>query len=88
MARARWNADIGGDSTGQTRTGEERESTFRIARSGSRSMQTVPASVGSFTRDDPRVITALEAYLEALRAGRPWSRDEFLARHAEIAERL
>jgi serine/threonine protein kinase len=39
-------------------------------------------------RNDPRVVAALEAYLEALRAGRPWSRDEFLAQHAEIAEAL
>src|SRR4029077_9268309 len=30
----------------------------------------------------------LEAYLEDLQAGRPLSRDEFLARHAEIAEAL
>ena len=34
------------------------------------------------------MIAALEAYLEALRAGHPWSRDEFLARHSEIAEAL
>ena len=39
-------------------------------------------------RDDPRMVAALEAYLEALRVGRPWSRDEFLAQHAEIAEAL
>jgi tetratricopeptide (TPR) repeat protein len=39
-------------------------------------------------RDDPRVITALEAYLEDLCAGRPCSREEFLAHHAEIAEAL
>jgi serine/threonine protein kinase/Tfp pilus assembly protein PilF len=39
-------------------------------------------------QDDPRVIVALEAYLEAMRAGRPWSRDEFLSRHAEISEAL
>jgi serine/threonine protein kinase len=39
-------------------------------------------------RDDPRVIAALEAYLERLRAGRPLSRDEFLSQHAEIAEAL
>jgi serine/threonine protein kinase len=34
------------------------------------------------------VIAALEVYLEDLRAGRPWSRVEFLARHAEIADAL
>ncbi len=45
-------------------------------------------SLGGDTPDDPRVIAALEAYLEDLQAGRPLSRDEFLARHAEIAEAL
>ncbi len=45
-------------------------------------------SLGALARGDSRVITALEAYLEALRAGRPWSRGEFLARHAEIADAL
>jgi serine/threonine protein kinase len=34
------------------------------------------------------VIAALEEYLEALRSGRPWSREEFLAGHSEIAEAL
>jgi serine/threonine protein kinase len=34
------------------------------------------------------MIAALEDYMEALRQGRPWPRDEFLARHAEIAEEL
>ncbi len=38
--------------------------------------------------DDGRVIAALEAYLEGQRAGRPWSRDEFLARYADIADVL
>ena len=45
-------------------------------------------SLGALARGDSRVITALEVYLEALRAGRPWSRGEFLARHAEIADAL
>ena len=39
-------------------------------------------------RNDPRMVAALEAYLEALRGGQPGSRDEFLARHAEIAEAM
>ena len=64
------------------------ERTPGVAENGSRSVQTVPASVGSFTRDDPRVVAALEGYLEALRAGRPWPRDEFLACHSEIAATL
>jgi tetratricopeptide (TPR) repeat protein/predicted Ser/Thr protein kinase len=34
------------------------------------------------------LVAALEAYMEALRAGRPWSRDAFLAQHAEIAGEL
>jgi serine/threonine protein kinase len=34
------------------------------------------------------VVAALETYLEAGRTGRPWPREEFLARHAEIAEAL
>jgi len=38
--------------------------------------------------DDPRVIAALEGYLKDLGAGRAWSQDEFLARHAEIADAL
>jgi serine/threonine protein kinase/Flp pilus assembly protein TadD len=45
-------------------------------------------SRASFPRDDPRVVAALEAYLEALRCGRGWSRDEFLAQHFEISEVL
>ncbi len=48
----------------------------------------VGGSLGSFTRDDPRVIAALDGYLEDLRAGRIWSKDEFLAQHADIAEAL
>ncbi|MFI5454631.1 MAG: protein kinase [Isosphaerales bacterium] len=53
-----------------------------------KSLVSLSLSLGGFTRDDPRVIAALEVYLEDLRAGRPWSRDEFLARHAEIADAL
>ena len=47
-----------------------------------------PVSVGGFMGDDPRVIAALEGYIEDLRNGRPPSQDEFLARHAEIADAL
>src|SRR5262245_45158618 len=35
--------------------------------------------------DDPRVVAALEEYMEALEEGRKPSREVFLARHAEIA---
>ena len=52
------------------------------------SLLSLSFSLGRDTPEDPRVIAALEAYLEDLQAGRPWSRDEFLARHAEIAEAL
>ena len=45
-------------------------------------------SLDALAQGDSRVITALEAYLEALRAGHPWSRVDFLARHAEIADAL
>ena len=45
-------------------------------------------SVGGVAKDDPRVIAALEVYLEAHRAGHPWSREDFLARHPEIAAEL
>ena len=45
-------------------------------------------SLGSAVGDDPRVIAALEEYLEGVRVGAPWSRDDFLAQHAEIADVL
>src|SRR5262249_30753546 len=38
--------------------------------------------------DDSRVLRAVEEYLAALEAGRPPGRDEFLARHAAVADRL
>jgi hypothetical protein len=38
--------------------------------------------------DDPRMITALEEYLAALEGGRQLDREEFLARHREIAAAL
>jgi eukaryotic-like serine/threonine-protein kinase len=46
------------------------------------------SSVENLVGDDPRVIAALEAYLEAIRTGRPCPRDEFLARNASIADVL
>ena len=39
-------------------------------------------------QNDPRIVAALEEYLEALRVGRPCSRDEFLTQHAEVSEAL
>jgi serine/threonine protein kinase len=42
----------------------------------------------SAAQDNPRVVAALESYLEALRNGRGWSREEFLAKHFEISEVL
>ena len=46
------------------------------------------ATLGNFARDNPRVIAALDGYLEDLRAGRPLSKEDFLARHADIADDL
>jgi serine/threonine protein kinase len=43
------------------------------------------SSDGIVSPDDPRIIAALETYLESLREGRPCSRSEFLARHADIS---
>ena len=48
------------------------------ARIGRDSLLSLSLSVGGFARDDPRVVSALEECLEALHAGRPWSRDDFL----------
>ena len=52
------------------------------------SLPSLPVSGGCLTGDDPRLIAALEGYLEELCAGRPRSQDEFLARHADIADAL
>ena len=38
--------------------------------------------------DDPRVIEALDEYLAALEIGQKPDRQEFLARHAEVADAL
>ncbi len=54
-----------------------------------RSLFLSPSSVsGGSAIDDARVIAALETYLEAMRAGHPWSREAFLAEHSEIAVAL
>ena len=65
-----------------------REDSREPAQIEAKSLLSRSISLGEDTPDDPRVIAALEAYLEDLEAGRPLSRDEFLARHAEIAEPL
>ena len=46
------------------------------------------SSSGPAGLPDARMVAALEAYMDALRAGRPLSREEFLSGHAEIAEEL
>ena len=61
---------------------------FEPSRLGSGLLLGSSTAAGRFARDEPRVIAALETYLEAIRAGHPWSRDEFLAEHSEIAEAL
>jgi eukaryotic-like serine/threonine-protein kinase len=52
------------------------------------SLLSVSLSLGGLVRDDPRVVSALEEYLEALSAGRPISRGDFLLQHSEIADAL
>jgi eukaryotic-like serine/threonine-protein kinase len=59
-----------------------------LARAENGSLSSFSATLGSFTRDNPRVIAALDVYLEELRAGHPLSKEEFLARHADIADEL
>lgn len=52
------------------------------------SLLSLSLSLGGLVRDDPRVISALEEYLEALSAGRPISHVDFLVQHTEIADAL
>src|SRR5262245_19427868 len=47
-----------------------------------------PPSLSPSGPDDPRVIRALEEYLAALEAGHRPDRQEFLSRHAAIAQVL
>ncbi len=42
-------------------------------------------SPAAASADDPRVVRALEEYIAAMEAGSPPPRDEFLARHADVA---
>jgi len=65
-----------------------RGNSLEPAQTEAKSLLSLSLSLGGFTRDDPRVIAALEVYLEDLRAGHPRSRDEFLAQHVEIADVL
>jgi serine/threonine protein kinase/Tfp pilus assembly protein PilF len=46
------------------------------------------AGAPSLAQEDPRVTKALEEYLAALEAGRPPNRQDFLARHGDIAAAL
>ena len=52
------------------------------------SLSALSAAFGGFAANDPRVVAALEEYLEALRAGRPCAKAAFLAGHADIADEL
>src|SRR5262245_29630852 len=49
-----------------------------------------PDQTGDFSTvlEDPRLIAALEEYLASLEAGQPVDRQEFLARHGDVAEVL
>ena len=60
----------------------------RVSQAATRRGSALASSIEDFTDDDSRVIAALEAYLDALRAGEPCSREEFLFRNAEIADAL
>jgi serine/threonine protein kinase/Tfp pilus assembly protein PilF len=97
----KWDTGTSSPSSGsgnvKTKTDPKHKIRAHGAASGGESEPTGPESgltlssstaAGGFVRDDPRVITALEGYLEAIRAGHPWSREEFLAGHSEIAEAL
>ena len=75
---------IGRESTSIPANGESLDP----AQIGRGSLLSLSLSLSGFARDDPRVVTALEEYLDALRAGHPWSRDDFLAQHSEIAGAL
>src|SRR5262245_51229657 len=46
------------------------------------------ATAPGIARDDPRVIAALEDYMDASDAGRRPDRDQFLSRHGDIAQTL
>ncbi len=91
-----WSAPSGTvNATGKSKLiGREPESisaskqSFNSVQIGRDSLLALSLSAGGLARDDPRVVTALEEYLEALHAGHPWSRDDFLAQHSEIADAL
>src|SRR4051794_36976973 len=90
---ARMNANDGlGKGPAPNGSGEGRDGAHGRAgvRSSDRALdQSSPPSFGGLAQlEEPRVIAALEMYLESLRAGRPWSRSDFLARHSEISDAL
>ena len=62
--------------------------TMRTARPDAHSLLVLSQSLGAQRPSDPRVLAALEAYLEAIRVGHPYSRAEFLDQHPEITEAL
>ncbi|QDV37093.1 Serine/threonine-protein kinase PknH [Tautonia plasticadhaerens] len=53
-----------------------------------RRLASEPTTASNSSGDDPRLIRALEHYLEAAEAGEPPDRDAFLSCHPEIASRL
>ena len=66
----------------------DRQDSLRPAPIDARSAVSLPVSLAGEARNDSRVFAALERYLEDQRAGRACSREEFLARHSEIADTL
>ncbi len=61
---------------------------MRIARTEAHSLLALSQSLGVHAQNNPQVLAALEAYLEAIQRGHPCSRKEFLDQHPEIAGEL
>ena len=76
---------LGGKGNGHSASGT---GVFTIVHRDPSQSLSAAMSQSGLTQDDPRVVAALEAYLEAIQAGHPCSRDEFLARHTDIADAL
>ena len=86
-----WHGECEGDvedARPGSRVDSAKETSLDPAQFERDSLLSLSLSLGGLVRDDPRVVTALEEYLEALSAGRPLSRDDFLAQHSEIADAL
>ncbi len=90
-----WIPASNGKTRGETKVFEgekvhlpDREDSLKPAPIDARPGASLPVSVAGDTRNDTRVIAALEGYLEDQRAGRACSRSDFLAKHSDIADPL